>query len=73
MDCEDIQPDVRNCARGEIRDQYLSAAKARSILGWNPVFDLNAGLRQTIKWYAEFLGERKRSFAFDMRPESGGN
>ena len=51
----DLAPDVRNNARGEIRHQYLSAARARSVLGWRPTHALDAGLRETIEWYREFL------------------
>lgn len=53
---EDLEPDIRNTAKGEIRDQYLSAAKARERLGWTPDYDLEAGLRETIDWYRAFLG-----------------
>ena len=55
MDRTDLDPDVRAAARGEIRSQYLSAAKARDILGWAPEFDLETGLRETIAWYRAFL------------------
>lgn len=51
----DLEPDVRNVARGEIRHQYLSAARARSVLGWRPTHALDAGLRETIEWYRDFL------------------
>ncbi len=51
----DLQPEVRNEASNEIRHQYLSAAKARSVLGWTPLFTLEEGLRRTIAWYQEFL------------------
>jgi len=34
-------PDVRNEASNEIRDQYLDAAKARTVLGWVPAFTLD--------------------------------
>jgi CDP-glucose 4,6-dehydratase len=56
----DLQPDVRNEASNEIRHQYLSAAKARSILGWSPLFDLRGGLRSTIAWYREFFREENQ-------------
>lgn len=56
MGREDIEPDIRNTARGEIKDQYLSAAKARERLGWTPDYSLEAGLRETIGWYRDFLG-----------------
>lgn len=55
MDRTDLDPDVRAAARGEIRSQYLSAAKARAILGWVPEFDLETGLRETVAWYRAFL------------------
>jgi CDP-glucose 4,6-dehydratase len=55
MGREDLEPDIRNTARGEIKDQYLSAAKARDRLGWTPGFSLEAGLRETIEWYRAYL------------------
>ena len=56
----DLEPDVRNEATNEIRHQYLSATKARDILGWRPLFSLDEGLQQTIAWYTEFLGAQTR-------------
>ena len=55
---EDIQPDVRGEATGEIRRQSLSAAKAREILNWKPMYDLESGLSETIDWYRAFLRSR---------------
>jgi CDP-glucose 4,6-dehydratase len=57
MDAGHLEPEVLNVAEGEIRSQYLSAAKARKRLGWAPAFDLEAGLRETIAWYRAFLGQ----------------
>jgi len=51
----DLALDVRNEATNEIRYQYLSAAKARTMLNWSPLFDLEAGLQRTISWYREFF------------------
>lgn len=53
-----LQPEVRNEATNEIREQYLSARKAHEVLGWTPLFTLDEGLRSTIEWYGEFLGAR---------------
>jgi CDP-glucose 4,6-dehydratase len=50
-----LEPDVRNQASNEIRYQCLSAAKARQILGWLPLFSLDEGLKKTIQWYREFF------------------
>jgi CDP-glucose 4,6-dehydratase len=52
----DLRPDVRNEATNEIRRQYLSAEKAQRVLGWQPLFTLEEGLRRTVGWYEEFLG-----------------
>lgn len=52
----DREPDVRNEATHEIRDQYLSAEKARTQLAWEPLFTLEEGLERTIRWYTDFLG-----------------
>ncbi|MBI5831285.1 MAG: GDP-mannose 4,6-dehydratase [Armatimonadetes bacterium] len=48
----DLEPDVRNEASAEIREEYLSAAKAREHLGWRPEHSLDEGLARTIAWYA---------------------
>ena len=51
-----LEPEIRNEATNEIRHQYLSAAKARERLNWQPLFTLDEGLRRTIDWYKAFLG-----------------
>lgn len=50
-----FQPDVRNETSNEIRDQYLDAAKARTMLGWTPAFTFDEGLRATVDWYKEYF------------------
>jgi CDP-glucose 4,6-dehydratase len=50
-----LKPKVLNQTSNEIRHQYLSAAKAREILNWNPLFTLDEGLDRTIGWYKNFL------------------
>ena len=54
-----LEPDIRNEASGEIRRQYLDAAKARRVLDWSPRFTLDAGLQRTIAWYRDFLAARE--------------
>ena len=53
----DLELDIRNQATNEIRHQYLSAARARRDLGWQPLFTLDEGLRKTIDWYRKFLAQ----------------
>lgn len=54
-----LAPEIRDEASNEIRHQYLSAAKARRLLDWRPLFDLEEGLDRTIAWYREFLTHDK--------------
>ena len=51
-----VQPDILNQANHEIRHQFLSAERARTVLNWHPEFTLDTGLNRTIAWYREFLG-----------------
>ena len=51
-----LEPDVRNEAANEIRRQYLSAEKARALLGWKPLYTLDEGLERTLTWYRRFFG-----------------
>ena len=51
----DLEPLVLNEATCEIPRQSLCAARARTLLGWSPLFTLDEGLERTIAWYREFL------------------
>lgn len=51
----DLAPVIRNEASNEIRRQYLSAARARQMLRWSPLYTLDEGLDRTIPWYREFV------------------
>jgi len=52
-----LKPDIRNEAFHEIRHQYLSAEKARRLLNWHPLFEIEHGLSETIDWYRAYLDE----------------
>jgi CDP-glucose 4,6-dehydratase len=52
-----LEPLILNQASNEIQHQYLSAAKARQMLNWSPLFDLDQGLDRTIAWYKELLAD----------------
>jgi len=54
MNREDLKPIILNETTNEIKHQYLSAKKARKLLGWKPKYVLNTGLEETIEWYKQF-------------------
>jgi CDP-glucose 4,6-dehydratase len=51
----ELPPVVLGEGSHEILRQYLSAQKARTMLGWSPAYTLEEGLIETIRWYDEFL------------------
>lgn len=51
----DLKPKILNEASGEIKHQYLSSEKARAVLGWQPAYSVEDGLKETIAWYKEFF------------------
>jgi CDP-glucose 4,6-dehydratase len=50
-----LKPVILNEASNEIREQYLSSAKARKLLKWKPLVTLDEGLSRTVSWYRDFL------------------
>jgi CDP-glucose 4,6-dehydratase len=53
----DLEPDVRATATHEIEKQFLSATKARKMLGWSPTFTLDDALVETVEWYRSYIAE----------------
>ncbi|HIE38252.1 MAG TPA: NAD-dependent epimerase/dehydratase family protein [Anaerolineae bacterium] len=54
-DHPELKPVVLGEAANEIQDQYLDSTKARQVLGWEPAYSLEEGLKETVAWYREFL------------------
>jgi CDP-glucose 4,6-dehydratase len=52
----DLEPDIRATASHEIDSQFLSAAKARKVLGWAPTVSVHDALVETVAWYRAHLG-----------------
>jgi CDP-glucose 4,6-dehydratase len=50
-----LEPIILDEAPNEIPHQYLSAKKARTVLGWSPLFTLDESLKRTIDWYRTFF------------------
>ena len=52
-----LQPKILNMAQNEIQHQYLSAKKAREMLGWTPRHTFDDGLAKTVGWYQKFFSQ----------------
>jgi CDP-glucose 4,6-dehydratase len=50
-----LRPTVLGEASHEIPNQFLDCTKARTMLGWSPQYSFEAGLNETIPWYAQRL------------------
>lgn len=48
MDRTDLEPVVQNTAKAEIAAQWLSAEKARRVLGWSNRYTLEEGIHHTV-------------------------
>jgi CDP-glucose 4,6-dehydratase len=53
----DLEPDIRSTATHEIDSQFLSAAKARKVLGWEPTLSVEQALAETVAWYRSNLSD----------------
>jgi CDP-glucose 4,6-dehydratase len=50
-----LQPDIQAVSKNEIMHQYLSAEKARRLLGWSPEFGIDDALQSTMAWYRQYF------------------
>lgn len=65
---EHLEPVVLADAPNEIPHQYLSAEKARTELGWRPVYTLEQGLAETIAWYRDYFATERASRTLEEGP-----
>jgi CDP-glucose 4,6-dehydratase len=54
-----LEPEIRNEATNEIKEQYLNSDKSRKLLEWAPLFSMEEGLISTVAWYRDFLGAER--------------
>jgi len=50
-----LEPQILDEAANEIPHQFLSSKKARHLLGWEPSYTFESGVRETLTWYKSFL------------------
>jgi len=71
-----LEPLILDETEAEIRNQYVSSEKARRMLGWQPMYDLETSLKLTVQWYERFFEEAEGTLLkHDIRrypPRGGG-
>lgn len=50
-----VKPKILNQANNEIKKQYLCVDKVKKTFDWEPKYDLDAGLKETIEWYKDYF------------------
>jgi CDP-glucose 4,6-dehydratase len=45
--------------KGELINQHIDNTKAKQLIGWCPDVPLDNGLRQTVKWYQDYLKRKQ--------------
>jgi len=60
MERLDLEPVILKEVRNEIPHQYLSAKRAREMLGWTSGYNLVQGLAETVDWYRQNLSSLER-------------
>ena len=56
-----LEPIVRNEASNEIKNQFLSAEKAKRMLDWAPSYRVDDALHETVDWYRAFLAPEQEA------------
>ena len=50
-----LKLEILGGASQEIKNQFLDATKAKTVLNWKPLFPLEEGLKRTISWYDAYF------------------
>lgn len=53
-----LEPVILNQGSNEIKRQFLSAEKAKRVLGWKHEFGIDEGLKRTVEWYREYMAAK---------------
>ena len=54
---KNADPKILGQAKNEIDRQYLDSRKAKKILGWEPKYGIDSGLKETIEWYKAYFSK----------------
>lgn len=52
-------PTYRDFRAGDVRHSQADVSKANRLLGYEPQFDIQAGIQAAMPWYVKFLGQQR--------------
>lgn len=55
--CSDLLPDHQPQRAGDLKHSFADLAKARTILGYEPIVGFEEGLKETLNWYRNLIAE----------------
>lgn len=59
----ELEPMILNQGSGEIVNQHLDAGKARRMLSWEPTYQLDGALAETVEWYRRHVDRLRATIA----------
>lgn len=57
---KNVKPKILNQAKNEIQKQYLNCDKVKKTFDWQPKYDLDSGLKETVQWYKKYFADKKQ-------------
>jgi UDP-N-acetylglucosamine 4-epimerase len=51
----DVSPEYKAERKGDIKNSLANISKAKNLLGYEPLVDLNEGMKLTIDWYKHHI------------------
>jgi nucleoside-diphosphate-sugar epimerase len=73
LDRPDVEPTYKPARAGDLKHSFADLARARALLGYQPIVRFAPGLRETIGWYRQALGDdhaasRRRRYPVALTP-----
>ena len=56
---DDIQPIHVEPRIGEVKRLIADSTRAKNLLGWEPQYDMDKGMREFVQWYRNYGFEEK--------------
>lgn len=57
---DDIEPIYKDVREGDVPHSLADVNKAKEMLNYNPVYDLDKGLEESVEWYIKYIKKSKK-------------